>query len=399
MRRISLVCLVVLLAIVPLAYAQGSPGNGAVDFLLASQNDDGSFGESVTDTTAAIIGLSAYGAPNPEAVEWLVNLDLSELTVAELSLVTIAAAATGQDLEAVGNGNLLEVLTGQLRAERNVGNLCLGLVGLSTSGVPLPPTAVAGTVAFQNEDGGFAMAPGEDSDPATTAVCVHALALTDEAEALEAALSFLSESQAEDGSWGDGAQTTLTVMIGQIAGGVDLRSEGGAATGYVVSQRNDDGAFLPTADAEPNVYTNALAAMVFRNLSFNSFVPEAEDGEAESSTEEAMASGEAPELDPTWDVVKEGFGMDELDSADDFLVTVVDPFNDDELFGVEIINWTASYEFTPFIVENFLPADVILWLADNQEDFYDTISDDTLNLLPAEVLEQLPEEVQARVSE
>lgn len=88
--------------------------------------------------------------------------------------------------------------------------------------------------------------------------------------------------------------------------------------------------------------------------------------------------------------------MAELDTADDFLVTVVDPFNGDELFGVQIINWTAEYTYTPFLIEQFMTADVLLWLADHEPDFWTNLSDVAIGLLPADVLAQLPEDVQAR---
>lgn len=121
--------------------------------------------------------------------------------------------------------------------------------------------------------------------------------------------------------------------------------------------------------------------------------------EAEDETG-APAGEEGPALDPNWAAVAGGFGMAELDTADDFLIEVIDPFatgEDNTLYGVEIINWVADYEYTGFIVQQFLPADVLLWLADQDPTVWETVSDSVLAALPAAELAKLPEEVQARV--
>jgi|GEM_PF-431720 len=108
---------------------------------------------------------------------------------------------------------------------------------------------------------------------------------------------------------------------------------------------------------------------------------------------------DAPSLDINWDPVAGGFEMDELDSADDFFNTVVDPFNGDELYGVEIINWTAEYQYTGYIVANYLSADILLWMNEQDPTTFENISATTIQTMdPAEV-EQLPEEVQALAQE
>jgi hypothetical protein len=89
--------------------------------------------------------------------------------------------------------------------------------------------------------------------------------------------------------------------------------------------------------------------------------------------------------------------MEELDSADDFFVTVFDPFGQKDIYGVEILNWVAAYQHTTFLISEYLPAEVLLFMAEYDATFWENLSDTLLGLLPAEVLEQLPEEVQARV--
>jgi transforming growth factor-beta-induced protein len=121
--------------------------------------------------------------------------------------------------------------------------------------------------------------------------------------------------------------------------------------------------------------------------------------EAEETEEGDSAFPEGPALQQNWAIVGDGFGMEELDSADDFFVTVNDPFTGDELYGVQIINWTAEYEHTGFIVENSLPADVLIWMAEQDPTTWENISPVTVSLLPAEELAKLPEEVQALAAE
>jgi uncharacterized surface protein with fasciclin (FAS1) repeats len=93
----------------------------------------------------------------------------------------------------------------------------------------------------------------------------------------------------------------------------------------------------------------------------------------------------------------EEFTMPELDTADDFFVTVIDPFTQEELYGVEIINWVAEYQYTSYIVEQFLPGEVLVWMGEQDPTTWENISDETLKKLPAEELAKLPAEVQARV--
>lgn len=104
-----------------------------------------------------------------------------------------------------------------------------------------------------------------------------------------------------------------------------------------------------------------------------------------------------PQLDSQWQMVASGFQVEELDSADDLLTTTVTiPSTNQELTGIEIINWLAEYELAKSIVAEHLPADVILWMAKQDASVWDNISVATLNLLPENVVAEFPSEVQAR---
>ena len=117
-------------------------------------------------------------------------------------------------------------------------------------------------------------------------------------------------------------------------------------------------------------------------------------GEA-TNADETTGIAEGPALDPNWEPVMGGFGMDELDTADDFFITVVDPFTDEELYGVQIINWVAEYEYTGYIIEQFLPAEVLLWMGEQDHTIWQNISPVVLEKLPDAEFAKLPESVQA----
>jgi hypothetical protein len=149
-------------------------------------------------------------------------------------------------------------------------------------------------------------------------------------------------------------------------------------------------------DPSFSVIVTALAVQVFRGVTWIGIGAPAE-GET-GPGEDTSAPAEGPALDAQWEVVAQGFGMAELNSADDLLVTVVDPFTGDELYGVQIINWVAEYQYTGYLVQSYLAADVLLWLGEQDPTTWENISEATLKLLPADVLSQLPEEVQAMIA-
>jgi len=142
-----------------------------------------------------------------------------------------------------------------------------------------------------------------------------------------------------------------------------------------------------------NILATAVAVPVFRGLSLLDIAaPLADD----ASTANNFPEG--PPLDASWETIADGFGMSELNTADDFFVTVIDPFTGEELYGVQIINWAAEYQYTGFIVRNNLPAEVLLWMAEQDPSIWENISDETLRELPEDVIAELPDDIQARAA-
>ena len=416
MRKVILLALVMLLAIVPIINAQGDPAVAAADWLESQQAEDGSFAGGDADlTSAAAISLAVLERPNEAAVAYLETFLLENqdsISLDTVSTIILAAVANGVDPTTFADGAALEKhgeLLQQARGE-DISDLCFGLIAMSALGAELPPTAVEGLKALQNEDGGFGAAQGQDSQAVYTATCLHVLVTAGETEAVEAAVSYLENSINEDGGWStlgnttsDGFGTGFT-LLGLSAAGEELMADWSDSVTYLLSQQDSETGEVTSLPAELagdqasllNVAGNAAFVMVFRGLSYNDV-----GAAATTSTEEPSESAfpEGPALDANWAAIADGFGMTELDTADDFFVSVIDPFTNEELYGVDIINWTAEYQYTGYIIEQYLPADVLLYLNEQDPTTFENISDAALQLLPDEVVAELPEALQARAGE
>lgn len=412
MRKIVLLALILMLSVVPSTAAQGDPATAAADWVESQQAEDGSFAEDPDITSAAAIALALLERPNEAAVAWMedyVTTNQDSLSLDTISTILLAAIANGVDPATFADGAALEIHGALLREARgeDMSDLCFGLVAMAASGSPLPPTAISGLTALQNEDGGFGASEGEDSEAVYTGLCLHVLVTAEETEAVDAAKNYLKETVLADGGWStlgadtsDGFATAFT-LLGLTAAGDTASRDWGQAVGFLFSQQDrETGKVIALPDmAEEdsiNVAATSVFMMVFRGVSYN-------DIQTAEPTEEAAAAvttaDEGPALDPNWEPVRDGFGMEQLDTADDFFVTVVDPFTDEELYGVDIINWVAEYQYTGYIIENYLPAEVLLWMNEQDPTTFENIGDATLELLPDEVLAQLPEELQARAAE
>jgi hypothetical protein len=417
MRRILLSLVAVLLIGVPavrIADAQGGdPAVLAAEWLVGQQEDDGSFESDLTATALAVIALNAVGEDTDAALAWMENYvaGLTEdeaLGMDTLSAAVVAVAAAGQDVGAFADSKLLELYNTLLIGQRgeDIPSLCVGLLAMPSTGAPFPPTAIGALVGFQNDDGSF----GKETDDTviapsvTTALCAQVLTAAGETDAVAAALEYLKTIQNEDGGWSTDAAATESdafatsfVIMALLAADEDLADWNNPERALFALQDPETGAF--TLDGEPSVETTALAAQVFRGVTWGN-IGAAEEGGEVGATPEAGETGteEGPALDKEWALVGGPFGI-ELDTADDFFQTVTDPFTGAELTGATLINWVAEYTHTGYIVEQFLPAEVLLWLADHDPTFWDNISAAALKKLPADVLAQLPEDVQAKAAE
>lgn len=404
MRKIVLTLVALLFVAAPVAYAQ-DPATLAGNWLANYQNDEGSYDNDFFLTSLAIAALASVGQQNEAALDWLESNVSDELDLSDASMGIIAVLAAGEDVGSFAEGNLLGTYTALLRAERgeHIDGLCLGLVARHNLGIPLPETAIAALVNFQNEDGGYSDELAGPSNVLATSLCIHVLAVTEEAEALENALDYLDVVQLDDDGWSYGPENNISDPVGTAIATQALIAADETLSDWGSPERTlfgfldaETGAFVfDTGSENLTALATAFALPVFRGKSLNSFaiVAESEDSVENEDTIEG------PALDQNWKLVGDGFGMEELDTADDFFVTVVDPFTDEELYGIEIINWTAEYQYTGYIVEQYMTAEILNWMAEQDPATWEHISVSTLNLLSEDELVQLPEDIQALVEE
>ncbi|MCB9435584.1 MAG: terpene cyclase/mutase family protein [Anaerolineales bacterium] len=398
----------ILLLVVPTAYGQGGdPARLTVDWLLSQQSENGSFGDEIGATSLAVIAQATLGETNEAALTWLESSVATEeeLSLDEASLMVIALVSTQTDTSAFADGALLATYTDLLRSERgqDIDGLCMGLIARQVLGLALPPQAVDVLVGSQSEDGGFAAVPDSESDVVTTSLCVQVLAVTEQVDSLGLALDYLSSAQLDDDGWALDATATESDPLATAFVVQALT----AADEVLADWDHPDRALLKSLDFETgailfgdgentfmNIVSTATAAPIFRGQNLIGF---ATSGEAEVEVTSSDEVG--PPLGADWALVASGFGMSELNTADDFFVTVIDPFTNDELYGIEIINWTAEYQYTGYIVQQYLSGEALLWMAERDSTIWDNISLVTLQKLTPEELAKLPAEIQARVTE
>ncbi len=359
MRKLTLILMTVLLIAVPLVNAQGDPAQPSLEWLAEQQAEDGSYSEIPLETAIVAMPMGLLGEPDTAAMDYLNTYasDAEEIDLTTSSFMILAAVANGVDPTELGEGSVLETFTARLQEARgaNIGELCIGLLAMHAMGQDLPPTALLGLGLFQLPDGGFPEELGNTvSSNGITGLCLPVLVLANNEEGVTNAVQFLTDNQNEDGGWGTDVELTESnnfattfVLMGLHATGADLMTDWSTGVFYLLDQQAEDGSYEMFADAgEPSPGTTALSVMVFRGLDLLSFTDDmgdmsGDDGDMDgddTGDDGDMSAVDAPAVDENWLVVAEGFGMDELDTADDFLVTVVDPFTDEELYS----GWTRA---------------------------------------------------------
>lgn len=402
MRRIIVISLVLLLLIPVVSMSAQADPVASAAWLAAQQEENGSFGGAVGPTALSLMALSAVGEENPAALEWLSTQPFSEMSLSELSLSLIALVATGADVSNFADGELLANYSEELRDVDNLDTdeYCMGLIARYVFEVPISQAQNDALAILIRDDGSFGADIGEDSDIITTSLCVQALVATELDASVALALDYIRSQQRADGGWSlypnvetSDPYATAHVMQALIAADQSF-SDWENPERTLIEFADERGAFL-FGDGQNNVFnliSTAVAIPVFQGMSLLDFSP------VMQAVSDASVASDAPLLNANWKLVGDGFQI-ELDTADDFFTTVVDPFTDEELYGVEIINWTTDYPYTGYIVEQYLTADIILWMAEQDPTVLDMISVATLLKMPAEELVNLPAELQARAAE
>ncbi|PJF42260.1 MAG: hypothetical protein CUN55_10240 [Phototrophicales bacterium] len=392
---ITLVATILLFSFTP-AIGQADPTLSA-NWLNEQQAENGSFGNEVGATAFVLIALSSVEKENSAALEWLSTQDFSTLALDELSLSLIALVATNTDISSFADGELLANYSEKMRAEDvRADHFCLGLIARFVMDIAISQSQMDKLNSFFNEDGSVGITTNAEADVITTSLCIQALVASEQSTLLPQALAFLQSIQKPDGGWSidpteevSDPLATAFVMQALIASEESF-ADWGNPERTLIEFADANGAFI-FADGRDeffNVISTAAAIPVFQGASMLSFAP---------NTTEVLSGSDAPTLNANWKLVGDGFQI-ELDTADDFFTTVVDPFTGEELYGIEIINWTAEYPYTGYIIEQYLTADIILWMAEQDASVLENISAATLLKMSEEELAKLPAEVQQRAT-
>jgi len=278
----------------------------AVTFLVTMQNEDGGFTngfapESDISTTAdVIVALAVAGEETGElftaeienAFEFL-SEQIPEGNLAgagQLAKIITAVIATGEDPTAFGEFDLVGDLSAMTADDGVFGigpfDHCLAVIAFQNAGLELPEGTVEAVVDSQADDGGWGFMPDQASDTNTTGLCLQALALTEESDAVEAGLAYLEAIQNEDGGWpyqnpndfGTDSDTSSTALIVQalIANEEDL-ADWNNPQDWLLSMQRDSGAFS-YQEALPGDNIPATVAVIpaIVGVPLNAWAPEPE---------------------------------------------------------------------------------------------------------------------------
>lgn len=271
-KRLFMMLLIVSLVSPVFAQDDTRPALKAIEFLKSVQSDDGGFSsgfapESDLPTTADVVIAAALAGVDP--LEFVTESEATPLTFIEsqvesgtvvdagpLAKVLIAVLAAGEDTAAFADHDLAAELLATQSEEGVFGNgafdHCLALVALQNAEVELPEGTLEALLAAQNEDGGWGFMAEMPSDTNTTGLCLQGLALTDEADTVEAGLAYLQAIQNEEGGWpyqnpseyGTDSDTNSTALVLQalIANGQDL-DEWNNPQDWLLSMQTENGGF------------------------------------------------------------------------------------------------------------------------------------------------------------
>lgn len=271
MQRIGTFVLALLLVLslaLPVWAQDDDPALLAVDYLTTMQNEDGGFTsgwapESDIATTADVL-MAVWSVGGGEedyvtaAVDYLAEQVAAGNVVGAGLVAKVVSALVMLDVDPTefGDANLVDDL---LATQDETGLFgtgafehCLAMIALQNTEIEVTEETVEALLAVQDEDGGWGFMDGVASDTNTTGLCLQALALTDETEAIDAGFAYLSAIQNEDAGWpyqnpseyGTDSDTNSTALVVQalIANGADLE-EWNNPQDWLLTLQNESGSF------------------------------------------------------------------------------------------------------------------------------------------------------------
>ncbi len=272
MQRIGTLGLALLLVLslaLPVWAQDDDPARLAVDYLMTVQNEDGGFTsgwapESDIATTAdVLIAIWSTGGGEEDyvtaAVDYLAEQVAAGNVVGAGLVAKVVSALVMLDVDPTefGDTNLIDDLLLVTQDDTGLFGIgafdhCLSMIALQNAEIEVTEATVEALLAIQGEDGGWGFMAGQASDTNTTGLCLQALALSDEPEAIEAGFAYLSAIQNEDAGWpyqnpseyGTDSDTNSTALVVQalIANDIDL-AEWNNPQDWLLTLQNESGSF------------------------------------------------------------------------------------------------------------------------------------------------------------
>ena len=304
---------VLLVLALPAGASAASASKRAATWLAGTQNTDGGFGSTEGQASGALytgwasLGLAAAGR-NPRDVERHGHSPVDYIRgsarqihdVGEVERTILVVEASGLSARDFAGRDFIAKLNGYRRADGSFS----GFVSYTAFGILALRSADAGgtnkparwLARQQNEDGGFGLAPGAQSDVDNTGAALQALVATGRRGPLGDAIGYLRKAQNGDGGFGqfDGrssnAQSTAYAVQGLVAAGRNpgrFRSGGNSPIGYLRARQNSDGSVdYSRVSAQTPVWVTAQAVMALarKPLPFDAVPRQRTRGAAASGT-------------------------------------------------------------------------------------------------------------------
>jgi prenyltransferase beta subunit len=309
LKRVLLIVLSLLLVVLPVMAQDGDTTSAtkAIDYLLSVQNEDGGFSngmspESDISTTADVIIASVAAGEDPNAFFTgdmfnpftFLGIQAEDDTMdgaGQYAKVLIAVIAAGKDPTAFGGHNLIDDLLAMQNEGGSFGSgsfdHCLAILALQNAGAELPGGTVDVLVSDQNEDGGWGFMADQASDTNTTALCLQALASTDQTDAVQAGLEYLRAIQNEDGGWpyqnpsdyGTTSDANSTALVTQalIAAGEDLATWNNPQEWLQTLQLDNGGFVYQEGMTDASLLATVAVVPALAGVSLNAWVPVPEE--------------------------------------------------------------------------------------------------------------------------
>ena len=318
---------VLLVLVLPVGASAATPSKRATTWLADAQNKDGGFGSAPGQASGALftgwasLGLAA-GGRNPRDVERrghspidFIRGDAPSIReVGEVERTILVLEAAGLSARDFSGTDFVARLERYRRANGSfsgfVSYTAFGILALRAAGSGAVGEPARWLAEQRNDDGGFGLSPGAQSDVDNTGAAVQALAAAGRRGRLDEAIGFLRRAQNGDGGFGQyegrssNAQSTAYAVQGLVAAGRNpgrFRKSGRSPLAYLRSlQRADGSVDYSRVSSQTPVWVTAQAVMALRRkpLPFDTVAREAVATESPAGPAALPTAGPAREKSP-----------------------------------------------------------------------------------------------------